>query len=46
MTPGIVESDTVTAPGVPKNYPDPKKLVTQDCIRPLTATTEFEKRLA
>lgn len=24
----------VTAPGVPKNYPDPKKLVTEDYIRP------------
>jgi len=21
-------------PGVPKNYPDPKKLVTEDCIKP------------
>jgi hypothetical protein len=25
----------VTAPGVPKNYPDAKKLVTEDCIRPI-----------
>jgi len=24
----------VTAPGVPKNYPDAKKLVTEDCIEP------------
>jgi hypothetical protein len=23
----------VTAPGVPKNYPDAKKLVTEDCIK-------------
>jgi hypothetical protein len=27
--------EPVTAPGVPKNYPDAKKLVTEDCIRPL-----------
>jgi hypothetical protein len=25
----------VTAPGVPTNYPDAKKLVTEDCIRPV-----------
>lgn len=25
---------SVTAPGVPKNYPDAKKLVTEDCIKP------------
>jgi hypothetical protein len=24
----------VTAPGVPPNYPDAKKLVTEDCIQP------------
>jgi len=24
----------VTAPGVPPNYPDPTKLITDDCIRP------------
>jgi hypothetical protein len=24
-----------TVPGVPKNYPDAKKLVTEDCIRPV-----------
>lgn len=24
-----------TAPGVPKNYPDAKKLVTEDCIQPM-----------
>jgi hypothetical protein len=23
-----------TAPGVPKTYPDAKKLVTEDCIKP------------
>jgi len=30
----IERSDPVTAPGVPKNYPDAKELVTTDCIRP------------
>ena len=24
----------VTAPGVPRNYPDAKKLMTEDCIKP------------
>jgi hypothetical protein len=27
MTPGIEQSKPVTVPGVPKNYPDVKKLV-------------------
>jgi hypothetical protein len=30
----IEKGELVTAPGVPKNYPDAKKLVTEDCIRP------------
>ena len=30
----IERGDLVTAPGVPKNYPDAKGLVTTDCIRP------------
>jgi hypothetical protein len=30
----IEKGEPVTAPGVPKNYPDPQKLVTDDCIRP------------
>ena len=30
----IERGESVTAPGVPKNYPDAKKLVTEDCIRP------------
>jgi type II restriction/modification system DNA methylase subunit YeeA len=30
----IEKGETVTAPGVPKNYPDEKKLVTEDCIKP------------
>ena len=30
----IERGEPVTAPGVPRNYPDPAKLVTEDCIRP------------
>ncbi len=30
----IEKGESVTAPGVPKNYPDAMKLVTEDCIRP------------
>jgi hypothetical protein len=30
----IEKGSPVTAPGVPKNYPDAKKLVTEDCIKP------------
>jgi hypothetical protein len=30
----IERGDPVTAPGVLKNYPDAKRLVTEDCIRP------------
>jgi hypothetical protein len=30
----IENGEPVTAPGVPKNYPDAKKLVTEDCIQP------------
>jgi hypothetical protein len=33
----IEKGEPVTAPGVPKNYPDAKQLVTEDCIRPLEA---------
>jgi hypothetical protein len=29
----IENAKPVTAPGVPKSYPDPKKLVTADCIK-------------
>lgn len=32
----IEKGEPVTAPGVPKNYPDAKKLVTEDCIKPST----------
>ena len=31
----IERGEEVTAPGVPKNYRDPKRLVTEDCIRPV-----------
>jgi hypothetical protein len=30
----IERGEPVTAPGVPRNYPDAKKLVTEDCIKP------------
>ena len=30
----IERGGPVTAPGVPKDYPDANKLVTEDCIRP------------
>jgi hypothetical protein len=31
----IEKGSPVTAPGVPKCYPDAKKLVTEDCIKPM-----------
>ncbi len=31
----IENGSPVTAPGVPKDYPEPQKLVTEDCIRPV-----------
>jgi hypothetical protein len=34
----IEKGEEVVAPGVPKNHPDAKKLVTEDCIRPQFAT--------
>ena len=34
MTPGIEQSEPITASGVPPNYPDANKLVTEDCIKP------------
>jgi len=30
----IKKADPVMPPGVPQNYPDAKKLVTEDCIKP------------
>ena len=35
----IENGEPVIAPGVPKNYPDAKKLVTEDCIRPTRPQT-------
>jgi len=35
VTAKIEKGEPVTSPGVPRNYPDPKRLVTEDCIRPL-----------
>ena len=32
----IEKGEPVMPAGVPKNYPDPKQLVTEDCIRPAT----------
>lgn len=34
----IERGEPVTAPGVPKNYPDAKRLVTEDCIKPMEVT--------
>ena len=34
----IEQGIPVTAPGVPPNYPDAKKLVTEDCIQPQSTT--------
>jgi len=31
----IEKGEPVTTPGVPKNYPDVKKPVTEDCIKPI-----------
>lgn len=30
----IERGEPVTAPGIPSNYSEPRKLVTEDCIRP------------
>ena len=34
----IERGGPVTAPGVPKKYPDANKLVTEDCIKPRAGT--------
>ena len=34
----IERHEPVTAPGLPPGFPEPEKLVTEDCIRPVTAT--------
>ena len=31
----IEKGEAVVSPGIPKNYPDAKKMVTEDCIRPV-----------
>ena len=31
----IEKGESVTASSIPKNYPDVKKLVTEDCIKPM-----------
>lgn len=36
----IERGEPVTAPGVPPGYPEPPRLVTQDCIRPPGADWE------
>ena len=33
----IEKGESVTAPGIPAGYPNPERLVTDDCIRPPTA---------
>jgi len=35
----IEKSEPVMPPGVPKNHPDAKKLVAEDCIRPAEGNT-------
>jgi len=35
----IESGEPLMPPGVPRNHPDPKKLVTEDCIRPKSSTT-------
>jgi len=30
----IEKNEPVTPPGIPKDFPDPKTLVTDDCIKP------------
>jgi len=30
----IEKGEPVTAPGLPPDYPDPKKLITDDCVKP------------
>jgi len=35
MNPKPENGSPVAVPGAPKNYPDTKKLVTEDCVRPV-----------
>ena len=34
MMSNLAPGQPVTAPGIPKDYPDPQSLVTTDCIHP------------
>ncbi len=36
------KGERITPPGLPPNYPDPRELVTEDCIRPPSAYPPFE----
>jgi hypothetical protein len=36
----IEKAEPVTAAGVPKHYPDAKKLVTEDCIQPIRSEAQ------
>jgi hypothetical protein len=38
----IEKGEPVTAPGLPKNYPDARKLVTIDCIQPGSTYPPYE----
>lgn len=38
----IEKGKAVTAPGIPKNYPDAKKLVTEDCIQSPSSYPPYE----
>ncbi|MEK7674557.1 MAG: hypothetical protein AAB676_01815 [Verrucomicrobiota bacterium] len=37
----IEHSEPVTAPDVPKNYPDSSRLNTEDCVRPQNSKETF-----
>jgi len=32
----VERAQAVTAPGIPPNFPNPKQLITDDCIRPVS----------
>ena len=34
LAPKIERGEPVTAPGIPPDFPEPEKLVTEDCIKP------------
>jgi hypothetical protein len=39
----IEKGESVTAPGVPKNYPDAKQLMTEDCIVEVNGLARYGK---